>query len=195
MLTQLVYNHALRIRVKADVDSSRKDSEGPSAGGPSKGSKNLSGKLYNLATSDVENILEGREFLQIRTFRCTYPRSSADLEPQYSPRFGSLLVYAFCTFCSAGGTSPMPALVAGANRRKRSAFVGLAIMIALLPVPRYVVAWMHKIQKRKMKMVSLVRYDRFYRAHWLGRRTLAFKRSRRVSFASPQLAPPLDATS
>ncbi|RDX55375.1 P-loop containing nucleoside triphosphate hydrolase protein [Lentinus brumalis] len=120
MLTQLVYNHALRIRVKADVDSSRKDSEGPSAGGPSKGSKNLSGKLYNLATSDVENILEGREFLQIL----------------FAPIW---IAACICFLYFLLGWS---------------AFVGLAIMIALLPVPRYVVAWMHKIQKRKMKMTD-----------------------------------------
>ncbi|RPD67396.1 P-loop containing nucleoside triphosphate hydrolase protein [Lentinus tigrinus ALCF2SS1-6] len=58
MLTQLVYNHALRVRVKADVDSGQTE-------GPPKGSKNLSGKLFTLATSDVANLLEGREFLQI----------------------------------------------------------------------------------------------------------------------------------
>ncbi|KAI0655608.1 P-loop containing nucleoside triphosphate hydrolase protein [Cubamyces menziesii] len=63
MLTQLIYNHALRVRVKADVDSNLK--EEPSSSGPSKGSKNFSGKLFNLATSDVANLLEGREFLQI----------------------------------------------------------------------------------------------------------------------------------
>ncbi|KAI0711040.1 P-loop containing nucleoside triphosphate hydrolase protein [Cerioporus squamosus] len=120
MLTQLVYNHALRVRVKADVDTSQKGSEEPSSGGPQKASKNFSGKLFNLATSDIENLLEGREFLQIL----------------FAPIWiGACIVFLY-------------ALLGW------SAFVGLAVMIALWPVPGYCIAWMQKIQRRKMKMTD-----------------------------------------
>ena len=68
MLTQLVYNHALRVRVKADVDASH--AEDPSTTQPPNGSsKNFSGRLFTLATSDIANLLEGRDFLQICTSR------------------------------------------------------------------------------------------------------------------------------
>ncbi len=64
VLTQLVYNHALRVRVKADIDSTAQAE--PSTAAHPNGSKNLTGKLFNLATSDVQNVLEGREFLELR---------------------------------------------------------------------------------------------------------------------------------
>ena len=108
MLTQLIYNHALRVRVKADVDSNLK--EEPSSSGPSKGSKNFSGKLFNLATSDVANLLEGREFLQIRTSHHVHMCVCAELEVQCSHRFGLPLAYTCSMACSAGGTSFFPGL-------------------------------------------------------------------------------------
>ena len=82
MLTQLVYNHALRVRVKADVDSS--STEGSSTGKPSPNSKNFSGKLFTLATSDIQNLLEGREFLQICTCRLIRIGRYSQLDLQYS---------------------------------------------------------------------------------------------------------------
>ena len=81
MLTQLVYNHALRVRVKADVDSSF--TEGSSTGKPPS-SKNFSGKLFTLATSDIQNLLEGREFLQICTCCHFHIGRYSQLDLQYS---------------------------------------------------------------------------------------------------------------
>ena len=38
----------------------------------------------------------------------------------------------------------------------RSAFVGLAVMVALWPVPGYAITYMQKIQKDRMKLVRLL---------------------------------------
>lgn len=62
LLTQLIFNHALRTRVKAEVST---DSGASPPGMPSTASKNSLGRLFNLATSDVNNILDGREFPQL----------------------------------------------------------------------------------------------------------------------------------
>ena len=62
ILTELIFNHSLRLRVKADA--SQPDSSG-SASNKNQGSNAL-GKLYNLATSDITYIIEGREFLHRR---------------------------------------------------------------------------------------------------------------------------------
>ncbi len=56
MLTQLVFNHALRVRATANPHSDDKN--------PRKDTQST-GKMFNLATTDVNNLLEGREFLQI----------------------------------------------------------------------------------------------------------------------------------
>ena len=59
ILTQLIFNHALRLREKADGVQ-----PGSSTSSKNQGSNAL-GKLYNLATSDVTHLIEGREFLQV----------------------------------------------------------------------------------------------------------------------------------
>ncbi|KAF7321911.1 ATP-binding cassette transporter [Mycena kentingensis (nom. inval.)] len=56
IITQLVYEHALRIRVKADVE---KAGEGKA----NKGDANLMGRLTNLVSSDLSAISEGRMVL------------------------------------------------------------------------------------------------------------------------------------
>ena len=63
VITQLILNHSLRIRVK---DGS--SDEGTNSKKDEKGSKNLSGKLNNLITTDMANIIEGREFLQLGAY-------------------------------------------------------------------------------------------------------------------------------
>ena len=60
ILTQLIFNHALRSRVKADAPA-----QGESGKPGLVNTKNATGKLFNLATSDINNIVEGREILQI----------------------------------------------------------------------------------------------------------------------------------
>lgn len=76
ILSQLIFEHALRIRVKAEtsdveVPPSQGSSEPGGSGQPSKDSpstakspaKNLIGKLNNLVTSDLATATDGRDFL------------------------------------------------------------------------------------------------------------------------------------
>ncbi|RDX55373.1 hypothetical protein OH76DRAFT_1478034 [Lentinus brumalis] len=119
VLTQLVYNHALRVRVKADIDSTAQAE--PSTAAHPNGSKNLTGKLFNLATSDVQNVLEGREFLEL-------------LFAPFQICICVVFLYALLGW---------------------SAFVGLAMIVALWPIPGYCIAWMQRTQKERMRTMDL----------------------------------------
>ncbi|VDC06815.1 unnamed protein product [Peniophora sp. CBMAI 1063] len=61
-VTQLIFEHALRMRIKADSTDAK--------GGEAKKGKGstLQGRITNLVTSDLENIINGRDFLQIFVF-------------------------------------------------------------------------------------------------------------------------------
>ncbi|KAI0691343.1 hypothetical protein BC835DRAFT_1360883 [Cytidiella melzeri] len=61
LVTQVIFNHALRIRVKSD--SSDKNANSKSRRPGSNG--NLAGKLNNLVTTDLLSLVEGRELLQL----------------------------------------------------------------------------------------------------------------------------------
>ncbi|KZV73085.1 ATP-binding cassette transporter [Peniophora sp. CONT] len=64
-MTQLIFEHALRMRIKADATDA-KVNEGKE-GKKGKGST-LQGRITNLVTSDLENIVNGRDFLQMILF-------------------------------------------------------------------------------------------------------------------------------
>ena len=85
IFTQLIFNHSLRLRAKADA--SQPDSSG-SASNKNQGSNAL-GKLYNLATSDITYIIEGREFLQVGLYcffkPCLRPAHFFHLAVLYTP--------------------------------------------------------------------------------------------------------------
>ena len=57
ILSQTIFSHALRIRMKADVSDSGNDAKGSE--GHKRSSNSLIGKINNLVTTDVHNILEG----------------------------------------------------------------------------------------------------------------------------------------
>jgi hypothetical protein len=61
ILTQLVFNHALRLRVKAETGTETSRDESLPKG--EKKGKNFTGMLNNLVTTDMANIMDGREFL------------------------------------------------------------------------------------------------------------------------------------
>ncbi|VDB86203.1 unnamed protein product [Peniophora sp. CBMAI 1063] len=63
MLTQLIFENALRMRVKSE----------PASSSPIGTNKNddLSGKLNNLVTSDLQNVVNGRDFLVVVIFTPT----------------------------------------------------------------------------------------------------------------------------
>ncbi|KAI9444470.1 hypothetical protein H4582DRAFT_2052775 [Lactarius indigo] len=182
IVTQLVFEHALRIRVKAEISSSpsatldatpdvRSEASTPDSGsvveidivpeeaggssdatqseqltttassmngkreeaapgsGSSKGdgdelgdSNNLVGKMNNLVSADLENLVDGRDFLLL------------SLSPQFRPAPSSLLTKYF--------------FILG-----WSAFVGMAVMVALFPVPGTVAGKIQKVQKETVKCV------------------------------------------
>ncbi|KAH9913678.1 P-loop containing nucleoside triphosphate hydrolase protein [Epithele typhae] len=59
ILTELIFQHALRARVKAETTRDAEDSSSPDG---RNGKENLSGRLSNLVTSDLENIRLGNIF-------------------------------------------------------------------------------------------------------------------------------------
>ncbi|CAK5281371.1 unnamed protein product, partial [Mycena citricolor] len=59
ILTELVFEHALRIRVKAEAQSEGTD------GSPQKGQSNLVGKINTLVAADLNNINEARNIMFI----------------------------------------------------------------------------------------------------------------------------------
>jgi hypothetical protein len=76
VITELVFEHALRIRMKEETQSDIKSSEDKKTADPSpastpssksdsshRASSNLVGKITNLITTDLGNIIEGRHFL------------------------------------------------------------------------------------------------------------------------------------
>ncbi|KAJ7141418.1 hypothetical protein C8R44DRAFT_763397 [Mycena epipterygia] len=65
LITQLVFEHALRIRVKAETgDKAKADGKDDTIKGPSKkASANLLGKITNLVTTDLAHINEARNVL------------------------------------------------------------------------------------------------------------------------------------
>ncbi|GJF00392.1 ATP-binding cassette transporter [Phanerochaete sordida] len=131
ILTALIFDHALRLRIKADTESAtgpgsslngnnNGTSGSQSPGQAKQGAKaqNITGKIMNHATSDLKNILDGRNFLLLAV--------AVPVEVIVSMVFLYVLL-------------------------GWSAFVGLAVMIVLLPVPGRITALMSGAQKEKMK--------------------------------------------
>ena len=69
ILTSLVFEQMLRIRVKAETRSNGANAESPAGGQPNTGTatktENLHGKLNNLVSSDLANVTGGRDFLLV----------------------------------------------------------------------------------------------------------------------------------
>jgi ABC-type multidrug transport system fused ATPase/permease subunit len=167
LLTQLVFEHSLRIRLKAER-SNENDEETVTAVGtpdnisvgegtavdsnfdalasqsqstsksrvkgdkrylstlksdikPTKDDQNLVGKINNLVTTDLGNIVDGRDFLimviylPLQTILCT------------------IFLYEVLGW---------------------SAFVGLATMVVLFPLPGYIATKVRKVQVQRMKMTD-----------------------------------------
>ncbi|KAF6764274.1 multidrug resistance-associated ABC transporter [Ephemerocybe angulata] len=147
ILTQLVFDYALKIRIQADVDE--EPSKNPSSGeAPQQGSAEVSspgerdgeqarhqaklkpkttasfiGKLNNLVTIDMKNIINARNLA---------------------------LLFWFTPFQVIGSSIFLYILLGW------SFFVGLAFMVVLLPVPGYLSGVLQSMQKEKMKKVILM---------------------------------------
>jgi hypothetical protein len=195
IVTQLVFEHSLRIRVKAETSAGttpvatpqgrsevttpdsasigevnvnfesaggsgesgqsttsssikgKQREETPSATSSNGGheepgkSSNLVGKMNNLISTDLENLIEGRDF----------------------PLLGSSLPHLFCIHSSIMCFHPVlyfPLQVALCvwflyDILGWSAFVGMAAMIVLFPIPGVIANKIQKIQKESMKQVSI----------------------------------------
>ena len=86
ILTALIFDHALRLRVKADTSESKPpEDQPPSAASANSQSKpaqtknarggkdgNIVGKIMNMATSDLNNITGGRNFQALGTWYPLY---------------------------------------------------------------------------------------------------------------------------
>lgn len=161
IITQLVFEHSLRIRVKAEAGTSAAPSQ-PSTAGPTPDSGsildevttssdnsettqvatgapkkavpiptltpcssagdseagNLVGKINNLVTTDLMNIVEGRDWL-----------------------IPVLLVPLQVILC----------VVFLYQILGWSAFVGMGVMVALFPIPGYVAKWLQSVQDQRLK--------------------------------------------
>ncbi|KAF5330041.1 hypothetical protein D9611_010477 [Ephemerocybe angulata] len=142
ILTQLVFDYALKIRIQADVDEepskNRSSGEAPQQGSaevPSPGERDgeqarhqaklkpkttasFIGKLNNLVTIDMKNIINARNLA---------------------------LLFWFTPFQVIGSSIFLYILLGW------SFFVGLAFMVVLLPVPGYLSGVLQSMQKEKMK--------------------------------------------
>ncbi|KAJ7797502.1 P-loop containing nucleoside triphosphate hydrolase protein [Mycena olivaceomarginata] len=114
IITQLVFEHALRIRVKSETGDKKEDA----AASVKKANANLQGKITNLVTTDLSHINEARNLL-----------------------FLVILV---------------PIQIVGAivflyQVLGWSAFVGMAVILALFPLPGYVAKLQQGAQKATLK--------------------------------------------
>ncbi|KAJ7233850.1 P-loop containing nucleoside triphosphate hydrolase protein [Mycena haematopus] len=114
IITQLVFEHALRIRFKseASIDASK------SAGTTSRGNNHLIGKLNNLVTSDLQNITEAKDLMLL----------FVNMPLQ-------LILCIWFLYVVLGW----------------SAFVGLATILMMLPIPGYVGKWVQTVQRELSK--------------------------------------------
>ncbi|KAJ6611201.1 hypothetical protein B0H10DRAFT_2165893 [Mycena sp. CBHHK59/15] len=112
IITQLVFNHALRIRFKSET------SEAPHTGAKPRADQNLVGKLNNLITSDLQNITEAKDFMLLFV---------------YMPL--QLILCIWFLYVVLGW----------------SAFVGMAAIIVMLPIPGYVGKWVQAVQRELSK--------------------------------------------
>ncbi|KAF9564153.1 multidrug resistance-associated ABC transporter [Agrocybe pediades] len=134
IITQLIFEHSLRIRLKADSEATGNDSQGNLSGAVASvthadlrertktvPNSNLFGKINNLVTSDLQNITEGRDFLVLFLFW------------------------------------PLQLTLATAYLYKIlgwSCFAGLLTMILLFPIPGYVAKILQRAQKTRMEQTD-----------------------------------------
>ncbi|PPQ75643.1 hypothetical protein CVT26_001623, partial [Gymnopilus dilepis] len=131
LITQLVFEHSLRIRLKAQP-AGDSDVEGKAR----KASDNLTGRIHNLVTTDLGNLVRGKDFLFIgmynnisKEFLLAHVRSTALFVPL---EFSLCMIFLY--------------QVLG-----WSSFVGVAAMIMFLPIPVYLAKRLRRVEEEKMK--------------------------------------------
>jgi hypothetical protein len=125
ILTEFVFEHSLRVRVKAETSERMSDSEANEATAPSlpepTNGRNLVGKLNNLVTTDLQNIV-----------------SAGETPPQ-------LLVY---VLQSCLGVWFLYEVLGWA------AFVGLGVTVAVFPLPGYIGGRIRFVQQGLMQQTD-----------------------------------------
>jgi hypothetical protein len=119
-------------------DSGKEDGDEPG------GSSNLVGKMNNLVSTDLENLVDGRDILLLGLSSSPPPALFFVLMNIYFP----LVLY-----------FPLQVVMCIwflYNILGWSAFVGLGVMIALFPIPGTVAGKIQKVQKESMKRVSIL---------------------------------------
>jgi hypothetical protein len=130
IITQLIFEHALRIRFKSETSADpSKDATLSSRAG-----QNLVGKLNNLVTSDLQSITEGKDFmllfvnLPIQLVLCIWFL--------YAVLGWRCVSGQWRDFCRSPGSS---------------AFVGLFTILVMLPIPGYIGKWVQTVQRELSK--------------------------------------------
>ena len=126
---------------KRKEEASRSDS-GKGGGGEEGASSNLVGKMNNLVSTDLENLVEGRDILLV----CL----SSFLPLSALP---SLLIFIFPIVFYF----PLQVVMCAwflYNILGWSAFIGMAVMVALFPIPGAVAGKIQQVQKETMRRVS-----------------------------------------
>ncbi|EIW62518.1 multidrug resistance-associated ABC transporter [Trametes versicolor FP-101664 SS1] len=122
IVTELLFQHALRIRMKSETstDSEGTPSDGAAAADAPAQPKSdvLVGKLNNLITSDLANITEGNKQGLLLLIQSPLQMAAA-----------IVFMYSILGW---------------------SALVGLATLVALIPIPGYLSSWIQTFQKRMM---------------------------------------------
>lgn len=175
ILTSLIYDHALRIRMKAEVSDSAVGAgvgvgtgaanigvEGPSRDadaarlaqaqsalpaesqsskdGDNHSGSNIVGRLNNLVTTDIQTITRGRDWLLPGAVHRYFDISAFTLADVVPVLYIPLQVILSITFLY---------YILG-----WSAFVALAVLLALFPVPGFIASKLSSTQTGKMKAVS-----------------------------------------
>ncbi|KAF9449105.1 multidrug resistance-associated ABC transporter [Macrolepiota fuliginosa MF-IS2] len=118
LLTQLVFEHSLRIRMKAEASDG---SENPTSETKTVKADNLVGKINNLVTTDMVNVVEARDFL----FLIGYHPLQIILS----------IIFLYQVLGS-------------------SSFIGLAVILIMVPIPVFMAKLMQSVQKERMKMTD-----------------------------------------
>ena len=126
--------------LKASTDPKAKESKEKPKEDSKKSDGNLIGKINNLVTTDLNNITSGRDFLMIST-------------PHISTLCGTLALKCWVSVVLYVPLQITLCLTFLYQVLGWSAFVGFAVMLALLPIPGYVAAKLRQAQKEKMKKV------------------------------------------
>ena len=164
LIRQLVFEHGFRVRIMKAAEDSKDNGYGQSVDskqgstGDLKHGDNLIGKINNLVTTDLANIVEARDFLSLGTHIYSFMGFFFFLDFLfYSVLLAPLVIIICLVFLYQVLGWRYVFVISHLYIRdvhiSQSSFVGFAVILLLLPVPGYLGTKMQHIQSEKMKMV------------------------------------------